>query len=187
MRTSTPSQSEIFCLKAVIVACSMYWPFRTSTPSQSEIFCLKAVIVACSMYWPFRTSTPSQSEIFCLKAVIVACSMYWPFRTSTRSQSEIFCLKAVIVAIGLSGPAHPPKVKYSLKSTIRALRQNISLWEGVLVLKGQYSEILSQSNNNSFETEYFTLGGCAGPERPIHRTSNNNSFSQNISLLVYTL
>ena len=112
------------------------------------------------MYWPFRTSTPSQSEIFCLKAVIVACSMYWPFRTSTPSQSEIFCLKAVIVAIGLSGPAHPPKVKYSVSkldlreyftlggcagperpiATITALRQNISLWEGVLVLKGQYIE-----------------------------------------------
>ena len=55
---------------------------------------------------------------------------YWPFRTSTPSQSEIF----------------------------------------------------SQIYNKSFETEYFTLGGCAGPERPIHRTSNNNSFSQNISL-----
>ena len=27
--------------------------------------------------------------------------------------------------------------------------------------------------------EYFTLGGCAGPER---RTSHNNSFSGNISL-----
>ena len=49
------------------------------------------------------------------------------------------------------------------------------------------SEIFSQIYNKSFETEYFTLGGCAGPERPIHRTSNNNSFSQNISLLVYTL
>ena len=55
---------------------------------------------------------------------------YWPFRTSTPSQSEIF----------------------------------------------------SQIYNKSFETEYFTLGGCAGPERPIYRTSNNNSFSQNISL-----
>ena len=78
----------------------------------------KAVIVACSMYWPFRTSTPSQSEIFCLKTVIVACSMYWPFRTSTPSQSELFCLKAVIVAIGLSGPAHPPKVKYSVSKLL---------------------------------------------------------------------
>ena len=38
---------------------------------------------------------------------------YWPFRTSTPSQSEIF------------------------SQIIRALRQNISLWEGVLVLKGQ--------------------------------------------------
>ena len=84
------------------------------------------------------------------KAVIVACSMYWPFRTSTPSQSEIFCLKALIVDLreyftlgGCAGPERP---------------------------------IHRTSNNNSFETEYFTLGGCAGPERPIHRTSNNNSF-----------
>ena len=131
--------------KAVIVACSMYWPFRTSTPSQSEIFCLKAVIVACSMYWPFRTSTPSQSEIFCLKAVIVACSMYWPFRTSTPSQSEIFCLKALIVDIEPFRNILPfgSEMCWSWKAliaTITALRQNISLWEGVLVLKGQYIE-----------------------------------------------
>ena len=48
------------------------------------------------MYWPSRTSTPSQSEIFS-QAVIVACSLY------------------SYVCIGLPGPAHPPKVKYSLK------------------------------------------------------------------------
>ena len=38
------------------------------------------------------------------------------------------------------------------------------VWEGVLVLKVHY--ILQTSNNNSFETEYFTLGGCAGPQSP---------------------
>ena len=107
------------------------------------------------MYWPFRTSTPSQSEIFCLKAVIVACSMYWPFRTSTPSQSEIFCLKALIVDLreyftlgGCAGPERPI-------ATITALRQNISLWERVLVLKGQYIE---QATITAFETEYFHFG-----------------------------
>ena len=54
------------------------------------------------------------------KAVIVACS---PFRTSTPSQSEIFsqnCYCGLLVWSFLSGPAHPPKVKYSLKTVIVA-------------------------------------------------------------------
>ena len=51
---------------------------------------------------------------------------YWPFRTSTPSQN-IFTLG------GCAGPERPI-------ATITALRQNISLWEGVLVLKGQYIE-----------------------------------------------
>ena len=46
---------------------------------------------------------------------------------------------------------HPPKVKYSG----------------------------SIATYNSFETEYFTLGGCAGPERPI---ATITALRQNISL-----
>ena len=50
------------------------------------------------------------------------------------------------VCNGLPGPAHPPKVKYSLRShQIHCLlpcsyeqRENISLWEGVLVLEDHY-------------------------------------------------
>ena len=40
--------------------------------------------------------------------------------------------------------------------------ENISLWEAVMVLKGQY--IRSSYNNR----KYFTLEGCYGVERPIH-------------------
>ena len=36
------------------------------------------------------------------------------------------------------------------------ITENISLWEGVVVLKGQY--IRASCNNR----EYFTLGGCCG-------------------------
>ena len=57
------------------------------------------------------------------------------------------------------------------QATITALRENISLWEGVLVLKGQYTE--RASHNNSFEREYFTLGVCAGLKRPIHTSREN--------------
>ena len=98
--------------------------------SQSCYCCLFYVLAFQDQHTLPKWNILSQSCYCCLFYVLA-------FQDQHTSQSEIFCLKAVIVAIGLSGPAHPPKVKYSLKSTIRALRQNISLWEGVLVLKGQ--------------------------------------------------
>ena len=200
----------------------MYWPFKTSTHSQSEIFSLKAVIVACSLcsytvafqdqhtlpkrnilshscycgllsllvYGLSGPAHPPKEKYSSLTAVIVACSVYlqdqhtlpkrnilshscycgllcvfafqdqhtlpkrnilsklllWlahmelPFSTNTPSQSEIFYIYIYI----------------DEQSTIT---ENISLWEGVLVLKGQY---LRTTYNNR---EYFTLGGCGTPER----------------------
>ena len=79
--------------------------------------------LSARIQWPFRTSTPSQREIFSLTAVIVACSVYLHFRTSTPSQREIFsqsCYCGLLVWSFLSGPAHPPKKKYSLKAVIVA-------------------------------------------------------------------
>ena len=119
------------------------------------------------------------------------------------TNSEIFCEKLLlllVLCIGLSGPAHPPKVKYSVKSCcclfyVLAFQDQHTLPKWNILSQSSYCRFerifhfgrvcwswKANSNNNSFETEYFTLGGCAGPERPIHRTSNNNSFSQNISL-----
>ena len=71
------------------------------------------------------------------------------------------CSLCSYVCIGLPGPAHPHKVKYSLRSDhIHCLfpcsymrRENISLCEGVLVLEAQY--IHTSRENKSFETEYF--------------------------------
>ena len=106
-------------------------------------------------------------------------------------------LLLLVLCIGLSGPAHPPKVKYSVSKLLLLLlafqdQHTLPKWIETEYFTlggcaGPERPIHRTSNNNSFETEYFTLWGCAGPERPIHRTSNNNSFSQNISLLVYTL
>ena len=75
--------------------------------------------------------------------------------------SQSCCSLCSYACIGLPGPAHPPKVKYSLRSDkLHCLfpssykqRENISLWEGVLVLEGQY--IHTSRESNSFETEYF--------------------------------
>ena len=55
--------------------------------------------------------------------------MYWPSKTST---------------------------KWNILSLLvykQAIRQNISLWEGVLVLEGQY--IHTSRENKTFDTEYF--------------------------------
>ena len=57
-----------------------------------------------------------------------------------------------------------------------SFEKNISLWEGVLVLPGKYTE------EATITKKYFTLGGCFVLERPIYRRSYNNSSSGNISL-----
>ena len=149
-RTSTPSQSEIFSEKFLLCLVHLEFHFRTSTPSQSEIFFQSPYfgllsLLVC-MFWPFRTSAPSQSEIFsqsyfcCLLSLLV--SMHWPSRTSTPSQSKIFS-QAVIVAcslcsyvkIGLPGPAHPPKVKYSVTAVILVCLYGISFQDLHTLLK----------------------------------------------------
>ena len=60
------------------------------------------------------------------------------------------------------------KCKYTEQATITILRENISLWEGVLVLEGHCIRAERASHNNSCEREYFSLGGCAGPGRPLY-------------------
>ena len=61
------------------------------------------------------------------------------------------------------------------------ITENISLWEGAVVLKGQYIWAERASYNNR---EYFTLGGCCGTERSIHtsRESKLQSTERPISL-----
>ena len=137
----------------------MYWPFKTSTHSQSEIFSLKAVIVACSLCsytvaFQDQHTLPKRNilshscycGLLCVfafqdqhtlpKRNILSHSCYcgllcvfvkyslsqlllWLalcFRTSTPSQREIFsqsCYCGLLVWSCLSVPTHPPKVKYS--------------------------------------------------------------------------
>ena len=83
--------------------------FQDQTPSQSEIF---PVIVALLYVLAFQDQTPSQSEIF---SVIVTWSYVLAFHNyNTLPKWNIFCYCSLIVCIGLSGPQHPPKVKYFL-------------------------------------------------------------------------
>ena len=53
-----------------------------------------------------------------------------------------------------------------------SFEKNISLWEGVLVLKGQYTRAERTSKRIALK-KYFTLGGCCGLERPIHTSTEN--------------
>ena len=92
------------------------------------------------MYWPFRTSTPSQSEIFCLKALIVDLREYFTLGGCAGPERPIATITALRQNISLWEGVLVLKGQYIEQATITALRQNISLWEGVLVLKGQYIE-----------------------------------------------
>ena len=110
----------------------MYWPFKTSTHSQSEIFSLKAVIVACSLCsytvaFQDQHTLPKRNILShsCYCGLALSARIQWPFRTSTPSQREIVyssqsCYCGLLVWSFLSGPAHPPKEKYSLKAVIVA-------------------------------------------------------------------
>ena len=171
-RTSTPSQREIFSLTAVIVACSYGVSFQDqhtlpkrnilshscycgllsllvysflsgpAHPPKEKYSLSQLLLWLVRMEFPFRTSTPSQREIFSLTAVIVACSLC-SYTVSFQDQHTLpkrnilshSCYCGLFVWSFLSGPAHPPKEKYSLSQ--------------LLLL-------------------YFTLGGCAGPERPLY-------------------
>ena len=98
------------------------------------------VIVASSVYFHFKTSAPSQSEIF---FVIVVSFVYLHFKTSTPSQSEIFF---VTVIFSLYWPfKYRRYIPEDRTRNKKAFQKNILLWEGVLVLKGQYIH-LSREN-----------------------------------------
>ena len=72
------------------------------------------------------------------------------------------------------GPVSGGPEKQREQGTITALREYFTLGG----CAGPEMQIHRTSHNNSCEREYFTLGGCASPEMQIHRTSHNNSFER---------
>ena len=108
----------------------------------------------CS-YWPFRTSTPSQSEIFCLKALIVDLREYFTLGGCAGPERPIATITALRQNISLWEGVLVLKGQYIEQATITALRQNISLWEGVLVLK----EVNCQKDVNCQIIKYLDYGG----------------------------
>ena len=70
------------------------------------------------------------------KAYMNPCSLLMLALNTVSKSSFSLCL---YVCNGLPGPTHPPKVKFSLSAVYeQAIRQNISLCEGVLVLEDHY-------------------------------------------------
>ena len=64
------------------------------------------------------------------------------------------CSLCLYVCNALPRQAHPPKVKYSLSAVYeQAIRQNISVCEGLLVLEDHY--IHTSRENKALDTEYF--------------------------------
>ena len=93
----------------------------------------------------------------CFSLSLLICMYIW----DRNILSQRPCSLCSYVCNGIPGPAHPPKVKYSLRShKLHCLfpcsyeqRENISLWEGVLVLEDHY--IQTSRENKAFKTEYF--------------------------------
>ena len=88
--------------------------------------------LSARIQWPFRTSTPSQREIFSLTAVIVVCSLcsytvaFQDQHTLPKRNILSKLLLWLALCICVSGPAHPPKEKYSLKAVIVACSYGVS-------------------------------------------------------------
>ena len=142
--------------------------------SRSEIFCLKAVIVACSLS-ACRYVLDFQDQKTLPKWNILSQSCYCGLFS--------LCLYAWI---GLPRPAYLPKVKYSLSAHIWAREQAMYwIWsERIFHFRivcwswktNTHIQAKRTSHNNSFETKYFTLGGCTGLER--HTSRENKQLNR---------
>ena len=92
-------------------------------------------------------SFSTKKSIYIKASLFFACSLLVLALNTASKSSFSLCL---YVCIGLPGPAHLATVKYSLFAVNeQAIRQNISLWQGVLVLEGQYNTIGTTCGNET--------------------------------------
>ena len=99
-RTSTPSQSEIFSLKAVIVACSLCsytvaFQDQHTLPKRNILshscYCgLLSLLVYSGLPGPAHPPKEKYSLSQLLLWLALSARIQWPSRTSTPSQREIF-------------------------------------------------------------------------------------------------
>ena len=115
-----------------------------------------------------------KSTSFSLSLSLSLCSNVCMYVLARNILSQSSCSLCSYVCIGLSGPAHPHKVKYSLRSDqihcfflgLHMSRENISLWVDVLVFEDQY--IHTSRENTSFETKYSGQYIHTSRENDIH-------------------
>ena len=118
---------------------------------------LRTLVFFISSALCFKTSV----DPLHLHAISVACLLVCMSVLARNILCPRPCCLCSYVCNGLPRQAHPPKVKYSLSAHtnkgkangVRAIRQNISLWEGVLVLEDHY--IHMNRENKALDTEYF--------------------------------
>ena len=107
----------------------MEFPFRTSTPSEREIFSQSCYcgLLSVLIYGGLSGPAHPPKEKYSLKLLLwlaLSTRIQWPFRTTTPYQREIFsqsCYCGLFIWRVLPGPAHPPKVKYSLSKLLLLL------------------------------------------------------------------
>ena len=133
----------------------MYWPFKTSTHSQSEIFSLKAVIVACSLCsytvaFQDQHTLPKRNILshscYCgLLSLLVCIGLSRPAQPPKVKYSSLcYCsLFSLLVCIGLLRPAHPPKEKYSLSQLLLWLALSAHVYWPFKTSTASQSEIFS--------------------------------------------
>ena len=119
------------------------------------------------MYLRFRTSTPSQREIFsqsCYCGLLVWSFLSGPAHPPKVKYSSLcYCsLFSLLVYSGLSGPAHPPKEKYSLKAVIVACSYGVSFQDQHTLPK---RNILSHSCYCGL-LSLLVYSGLSGPAHP---------------------
>ena len=166
-RTSTPPQNEIFSQSCY---CGLFvWSFLSGPAHPLKVkYSLKAVIVACSLCSYSGLSGPVHPPKgkYSLKAVIVACclcSNILPFQDQhTLPKRNIFSscycgLLSFLIYSGLSGPAHPPKEKYSLTAVILACSYGVSCQKQhtLKTLWLVHSAHIQQSSGSSNSLKYF--------------------------------
>ena len=143
----------------------MYWPLRTTPPSQSEIFSEKRLLL---WSWKASTFIQVERVRYNnnFEKIFHFGRVFGPGRPihwyEHREQATITDLRKYFTLGGCCGPERPIHTyEQREQATITDLKKYFTLG-GCLVLKGHC--IWTSYNNR----KYFTLGGCTGLERPIH-------------------
>ena len=141
------------CYCCLFVCIGLSGPAHPPKVKYSVSQLLLWLALSAHIQWPSRTSTPSQREIFSLTAVIVACSYGVSFQDQHTLPKKYSLSQLLLWLVHMEFP---------FRTSTPSQREIFSLTAVIVACS------LCLNNNSSCERKYFTLGGCAGPERPLH-------------------